>query len=56
MKLSRVGVDLNESLVRHRRLKRKNRFKTLLDNVEPGCEIGMEACAGGHYKARTLLT
>jgi transposase len=26
----------------------------LLDNVEPGCEIGMEACTGAHHWARVL--
>ncbi len=29
-------------------------LKTLLEKVEPGCEIGMEACAGAHHWAREL--
>ena len=29
-------------------------LKTLLDNTEPGCVIGMEACGGAHHWAREL--
>lgn len=29
-------------------------IKALLDRIEPGCEIGMEACSGAHYWARLL--
>ncbi len=66
MKLMRVGVDLaknvfqvhgvdrNEQPVWRRRLSRKNWLKVLLETVEPGCEIGMEACSGAHHWARQL--
>ena len=65
-KLSRVGVDLAKNIFqlhgvdRHgeiawrRRLKRNNWLKVLLDRVEPGCTIGMEACTGAHHWAREL--
>mgnify|MGYP000971386317 FL=1 len=65
-KLSRVGIDLakniyqlhgvdrNEQTVWRRRLTRRNWLKGLLEKVEPGCEIGMEACAGAHHWARQL--
>ena len=68
MKLRRVGVDLAKNLfhlhgvdhkenpVWRRRLKREQWLKVLLDTVEPGCEIGMEACAGAHHWARELRT
>ena len=60
MKLMRVGVDLaknvfqvhgvdrNEQPVWRRRLSRRKWLKVLLETVEPGCEIGMEACSGSH--------
>jgi transposase len=63
-KLSRVGIDLAknvyqlhgvdrpESIIWSRRLKRNNWVKVLLGKIEPGCEIGMEACAGAHHWAR----
>ena len=66
MKLNRVGVDLAKNVFqlhgvdRHgkavwkRRLKRGQWLKALLDQVEPGCEIGMEACGGAHHWAREL--
>ncbi len=56
MKLSRVGVDLAKNVYqlhgvdRHgkttwkRRLRRGQWLQALLDNTDPGCEIGMEAC------------
>ena len=65
-KLSRVGIDLaknvfqlhgvdrNEENVWRRRLTRRNWLKVLLEKAEPGCEIGMEACAGAHHWARQL--
>ena len=65
-KLSRVGIDLaknvfqlhgvdrNEKTVWRRRLTRSNWQKALLEKVEPGCQIGMEACAGAHHWARQL--
>ena len=63
-KLSRVGIDLAKNVFqlhgvdRHgesiwrRRLTRDNWLKVLLDKVEPGCVIGMEACTGAHHWAR----
>ncbi len=66
MKLSRVGIDLAKNVyqlhgvdrfgktVWKRRLKRHQWFKALLDKTEPGCEIGMEACASAHHWGRQL--
>jgi transposase len=66
MKLSRVGVDLAKNVYqlhgvdRHgktvwkRRLRRGQWLQVLTDTVEPGCEIGMEACTGAHHWAREL--
>jgi len=65
-KLSRVGIDLAKNVFqlhgvdRHgksvwrRRLTRDKWLKALLEKVEPGCQIGMEACAGAHHWARQL--
>ena len=65
-KLSRVGIDLaksvyqlhgvdrSEQTIWRRRLTRGKWLKVLLDTIEPGCEIGMEACAGAHHWARLL--
>ena len=65
-KLSRVGIDLAKNvfqlhgLDRHgkavwrRGLTRDKRLKVLLEKVEPGYDIGMEACAGAHHWARQL--
>ena len=66
MKLIRVGVDLaknvfqvhgvdrHEQPVWRRRLSRERWLQVLLETVEPGCEIGMEACGGAHHWARQL--
>jgi transposase len=66
MKLIRVGVDLaknvfqlhgvdrSEKTVWRRKLVRGDWIKALLDRIEPGCEIGMEACSGAHHWARLL--
>jgi len=66
MKISRVGVDLaknvfhvhgvdqKEKPVWRRKLSRGKWLKVLLGKVEPGCEIGMEACAGAQHWARQL--
>ncbi len=66
MKLTRVGIDLAKNVfqlhgvdrsgrtVWKRRLKRNQWLKALLDKAEPGCVIGMEACAGAHHWAREL--
>jgi transposase len=64
--LSRVGIDLAKSVFqlhgvdRHGqavwrpRLMRDKWLRVLLEKVEPGCEIGMEARAGAHHWARQL--
>lgn len=66
MKLCYVGVDLAKNVFqlhgvdRHgqavwrRRLRRGQWLKVLLETVEPGCIIGMEACASAHHWARQL--
>ncbi len=66
MKLSRIGIDLAKNVyqlhgvdrsgktVWKRRLKRHQWLKVLLDKAEPGCVMGMEACAGAHHWAREL--
>src|SRR3972149_11003110 len=66
MKIIRVGVDLaknvfqvhgvdrNEKPVWQRKLRREEWLKILLEKIEPGCEIGMEACGGAHHWARKL--
>jgi len=66
MKLSRVGIDLAKNVyqchgvdrsgktVWKRRLKRHQWLKVLLENTEPGCVIGMEACASAHHWGRQL--
>ena len=58
MKLSRIGIDLAKDVFqlhgadRHgkavwkRRLRRNQWLNVLLQRAEPGCVIGMEACAG----------
>jgi hypothetical protein len=33
-----------------RRLRRKQWLKVLLETVEAGCIIGMEACSGAHHR------
>ena len=67
MKITRVGVDLAKNVFqvhgvdRHgkqvwkRQLKRAHWLKVLVETVEPGCEIGMEACGGAHHWARQLM-
>lgn len=66
MKIIRVGVDLaknvfqvhgvdrDEKAVWRRKLKRDEWLKVLLKNIEPGGEVGMEACGGAHHWARQL--
>jgi transposase len=66
MKIIRVGVDLaknvfqvhgvdrDEKPVWRRKLSRDEWLRVLLDKIEPGCEIGMEACGGAHHWARLL--
>ncbi len=66
MKLSRVGIDLAKNVYQlhgvdrsgktiwKRRLKRHQWLKVLLDKTDPGCVIGMEACASAHHWGREL--
>ncbi|OIQ67685.1 transposase IS116/IS110/IS902 family protein [mine drainage metagenome] len=66
MKIIRVGVDLaknvfqvhgvdrTEKPVWKRKLKRDEWIQVLLEKIEPGCVIGMEACGGAHHWARLL--
>ena len=66
MKLIRVGVDLaknvfqlhgvdrSERVVWRRRLRRENWIAVLCEQLEPGAEVGMEACGGAHHWARLL--
>jgi transposase len=66
MKLIRIGVDLAKNVfqvhgvdrfekpVWRKRLNRADWLKTVLERIEPGAEIGMEACAGAHHWARQL--
>lgn len=66
MNLIRVGVDLAKNVfqlhgvdrsgkaVWKRRLSRAKWLPALLAQSAPGCEIGMEACAGAHHWAREL--
>ena len=66
MNISRIGIDLAKNVfqlhgvdrqgkaVWRRRLKRDQWLKAVLSQAEPGCEIGMEACAGAHHWAREL--
>jgi transposase len=66
MKLMRIGVDLaknvfqihgvdrHEKPVWRQRLSRDQWLQTVLEKIEPGCEIGMESCGGAHHWARHL--
>ncbi|MDH3507557.1 MAG: IS110 family transposase, partial [Gammaproteobacteria bacterium] len=66
MQITRVGVDLAKNIFQvhgvdsrgrqifKRQLKRSNWLKVLSQKLEPGCEIGMEACGGAHHWAREL--
>src|ERR1700751_2930528 len=66
MKIIRVGVDLaksvfqvhgvdrSEKVVWRKKLGRAEWLAALLETLEPGCEIGMEACGGAYHWAREL--
>ncbi|MDQ9169387.1 IS110 family transposase [Oxalobacteraceae bacterium R-40] len=66
MKLIRIGVDLAKNVfqvhgvdrfekpVWRKKLGRSEWLKVVLERIEPGCEIGMEACSGAHHWARQL--
>jgi transposase len=48
------GVDRDDKTVWQRKLNRNEWIKVLLEKIEPGCVIGMEACGGAHHWARLL--
>ena len=48
------GVDRAERPVWCKRLSRNRWIEEIEQNVEPGVEIGMEACGGAHHRARLL--
>ena len=66
MKLIRVGVDLAKNVFQvhgvdrseratwRRRLRREDWIDVLRERLEPGGEVGMEACGGAHHWAREL--
>jgi hypothetical protein len=66
MKLMRIGVDLaknvfqihgvdrHEQPIWRQRLPRDRWLQTVLEKIEPGCEIGMDSCGGAHHWARQL--
>ena len=66
MKLMRIGVDLAKNVFQihgvdchdqpiwRQRLPRYRWLQTVLEKIEPGCEIGMESCGGAHHWARQL--
>ena len=66
MKLMRIGVDLAKNVfqihgvdcqdqpIGRQRLPRYRWLQTVLEKIEPGCEIGMESCGGARHWARQL--
>jgi transposase len=66
MKLIRMGVDLAKNVfqvhgvdrfekpVWRKKLGRQEWLQAVVERIEPGCEIGMEACSGAHHWARQL--
>jgi transposase len=48
------GADFHELPVWRQRLPRDRWLQTVLEKIEPGCEIGMESCGGAHHWARQL--
>ncbi len=66
MKLNRIGIDLAKNVfqlhgvddqgrvVLKKRLTRGKWLSVFCELVEPGCEVGMEACGGAHHWARQL--
>ena len=66
MKLNRIGIDLAKNVFQlhgvddqgnvalKKRLTRNKWLSVFCDSVEPGCEVGMEACGGAHHWARQL--
>jgi transposase len=66
IKLTRIGIDLAKNVfqlhgvdgsgnaVFKRRLSHSQWINYLVDHIQPGCVIGMEACSGAHHWARIL--
>lgn len=48
------GVDRAEKTVWQKRLPREKWLAAVCEVAGPGCEIGMEACAGAHHWGRQL--
>ena len=68
MKITRVGVDIAKNVFQihgvdqlgrpiwRRKLKRTGWLRAMTLKLEPGCEVGMEACSGAHHWARELTS
>ncbi len=68
MKITRVGVDIAKNVFQihgvdrsgrpiwRRQLKRAGWLRAVTLKLEPGCEVGMEACSGAHHWARELAS
>ena len=66
MKVNRIGIDLAKNVfqlhgvdnqgkvVLKKRLSRDKWLSVFCESVEPGSEVGMEACGGAHHWARQL--
>ena len=66
MEITRVGIDIAKNVfqvhgcdqsgraVWRRQLRRSVWLRAVTEKLEPGCEIGMEACSGAHHWAREL--
>jgi len=66
MEITRVGIDIAKNVfqvhgcgrsgrpVWRRQLRRSGWLRAVTEKLEPGCEIGMEACSGAHHWAREL--
>lgn len=48
------GVNRSEKPLWRKKLNRQEWLKIVLEQIEPGCEIGMEACSSAHPWARQL--
>lgn len=48
------GVDSREGVVWRRQLTRRRWLEALCEQLAPGAEVGMKACAGAHHWAREL--
>ncbi len=68
MKVTRVGVDIAKNVFQihgvdrlgrpiwRRKLKRTAWLRAMTLRLEPGCEVGIEACSGAHHWARELAS